>query len=299
MTDSALPRAARQGHTAGIGLMLLGILLFSLNDVMGKWLVATYPVGQVLLVRGCAALLILSPLLWRLGAAGLFRPAALRLNLVRLAVGTLEVAAFYTAVSFLPLADTMTFYLAGPVYVTAASALLLGERVSRQSWIAVLAAFVGVLITLRPSAATLTWPALIAVSGSLLYSAYLMTTRAVRGTPDLVLIAWPQAGTVLYGLLTTPGHWVQPPPLDFMLLGLLGVVAMGAAFCVNRSLTLAPASVVVPYQYTLLLWAVIFGYLVFGDRPDPLMLVGAAIIVLAGLFLFLREHRQARIEDVP
>ena len=183
--------------------------------------------------------------------------------------------------------------------VTAASALLLGERVSRQSWIAVLAAFVGVLITLRPSAATLTWPALIAVSGSLLYSAYLMTTRAVRGTPDLVLIAWPQAGTVLYGLLTTPGHWVQPPPLDLALLGLLGVVAMGAAFCVNRSLTLAPASVVVPYQYTLLLWAVIFGYLVFGDRPDPLMLIGAAIIVLAGLFLFLREHRQARIEDVP
>ncbi len=299
MSSIAATSGSRHTHLAGIGMMLFGVLLFSLNDVMGKWLVATYSVGQVLLIRGCMALLVLSPMLVHLGARAFFRPANFRLNLLRLGIGSIEVAAFYSAVTYLPLADTMTFYLAGPVYVTAASALFLGERVSRTSWLAILAAFIGVLITQHPSPATLTWPALIAVAGSLLYALYLMTTRALRGTSDLVLIAWPQAGTVIYGVLTAPGQWIQPSAPDLAKLALLGVVAMGGAYCVNRALKLAPASVVVPYQYTMQLWALVFGYLVFGDVPVVWTLIGAAIVIGSGLFLFLHEQRQARLEDMP
>ncbi len=280
-------------------MMLLGVLLFSLNDVMGKYLVSTYSVGQVLLIRGAAALIFVSPLLVRLGGKALFQPANFRLHVMRTVLVTFEVVAFYSAVTYLPLADTMTFYLAAPVYVTAAAAIFLKERVTWQGWLAVLAAFIGVLITLRPSSATLSWPALIAVAGSLLYAAFLTTTRFLRGTPDLVLIVWPLAGTVVYGAITAPSQWVQPSWTDFGMLCLLGVIAMGGAFCVNRSLKMAPASVVVPYQYTLLLWALIFGYFVFGDVPVAWMLIGAAVIVVSGLFLFLYEQRQARLEDMP
>jgi drug/metabolite transporter (DMT)-like permease len=268
--------------------------MFSLNDVMGKWLVATYSVGQVLLIRSAAALLVLAPILWREKPRDLFRPDRPRLHILRVGAAMAEVACFYWAVGYLPLADTMTFYLAGPVYVTAAAAFFLGERVSWRGWMAVLAAFVGVVIALRPSAATLTAPALVAIAGSALYALYLLCTRSLRGASNLTLTAWSFVGALLLGLVWAPFAWVTPTLLDFLLIGLLGAVALCAHVCVNHSLKLAPASVVVPYQYTMLLWAIIFGYVVFGDVPAFWMLVGAGIIVLSGLFLFLNEQRGAR-----
>jgi drug/metabolite transporter (DMT)-like permease len=283
-----------QARLAGIGMMLLGILMFSLNDVMGKWLVATYSVGQVLLICSVAALLVLAPILWREKPRDLFRPSRPRVHLLRVGAAMAEVACFYWAVSYLPLADTMTFYLAGPIYVTAAAALVLGERVSLRGWLAVLAAFVGVVIALRPSAATLTAPALVAVAGSMLYALYLLCTRSLRGASNLTLTSWSFVGALLLGLVWAPFAWVTPSLLDFVLIGLLGAVALCAHVCVNHSLKLAPASVVVPYQYTMLLWAVVFGYVVFGDVPAFWMLVGAVIIILSGLFLFLNEQREAR-----
>jgi drug/metabolite transporter (DMT)-like permease len=88
--------------------------------------------------------------------------------------------------------------------------------------------------------------------------------------------------------------WVPPTAVDYALLALLGVVSMGAHLCVTRSLKLAPAAVVAPYQYTILLWAIVFGYAVFGDVPTASMLIGGAIIVAAGLFIFAREQAAKR-----
>jgi drug/metabolite transporter (DMT)-like permease len=188
----------------------------------------------------------------------------------------------------------MTYYLAAPIYVTALSAGLLGEKVGWRRWAAVLVGFAGVLVALRPSGASLTLPALISLLGSLLFAVLMIVTRRLRGTSDAALVAWPAIGTLLFGAAVAPLDWVPPSPRDFALLSLLGVVAMLANFCVVRSLKLAPASVVVPYQYTLLVWAVVFGYLVFGDVPRPGMVVGAGLIIGAGLFIFLREQAEAR-----
>ena len=101
-------------------------------------------------------------------------------------------------------------------------------------------------------------------------------------------------GTFVFGALTAPLSWVPPSPRDLVLLTLFGVLAMLALACVNRSLKLAPASVVAPYQYTLIVWAIMLGYLVFGDVPDLATLAGAAIIIAAGLFIFWREQVRGR-----
>ena len=279
---------------AGIGLMLLGILLFSLNDVMGKWLVATYSVGQVLFVRSLAALVVLGLALRQEGVAALRRTPQPGLQIVRVLLVVGEVTCFYAAVAALPLADVMTYYLAGPIYVTALSAALLREAVGWRRWTAVLVGFAGVLIALRPTGASLTPPALIALAGSVLFALLMIATRKLRGASDTALVAWPVIGTLAFGALAAPLHWVPPTPRDFALLSALGVVAMAANFCVVRSLKLAPASVVVPYQYTLIVWAVVFGYAVFGDVPGPNMVLGAGLIVGAGLFIFLREQAARR-----
>ncbi|MDQ4060498.1 MAG: DMT family transporter [Pseudomonadota bacterium] len=289
---SALDR--RRAALAGIGLMVLGIFLFSVNDAMGKWLVATYTVGQVLLIRSLAALVMLAPFVWREGVAPLLRAPWPSLQLLRVVLSTLEVAFFYWAVAYLPLADVMTYYLAAPIYVTALSPVLLGEAVGWRRWTAVLVGFAGVLVALRPSASTLTLPALVAVLGSLIFALMMITTRKLRGTSGTALVTGQTLGALLLGGALAPFDWVTPSPRDFLLLSLLGVAAMVAHVCVNRSLQLAPASVVAPFQYTLIVWAVVLGYLVFGDVPQLGTWIGAGIIVGAGLFIFWREQVRIR-----
>jgi drug/metabolite transporter (DMT)-like permease len=283
---------------AGIGLMLAGIALFSVNDALGKWLLGTYSVGELLLVRSAAALLLIAPFVRHAGIVAFTSAPLPGLQIVRLLLSTLEVAMFFWAVSYLPLADTVTFYLAGPIYVTALSVILLGERVGWRRWAAVLVGFVGVVLALRPSAASFTLPALIALTGSVFFAFLMISTRLLRETPNTVLVAGQIGGTFLFGAVMTPFAWVMPSPRDFALLSLFGVFSIMALACVNLSLKLAAASVVVPYQYTLIVWAIVLGYVVFGDVPDPFTLCGAAVIITAGLYIFWRERMQRESEGI-
>ncbi len=289
---------SRNATLAGIGMMLLGILMFSVNDVMGKWLVATYTVGQVLLLRSAAGLAVLMPFVVRQGVMRTLRPERPGLQVLRVALGSGEVALFYLAVSYLPLADTMTIWLAAPVWSALLAALLLGERVDAGRWLAIAIGFAGVALALSPTDASLSLPALLALLGSLLFAGMMIAGRQLRGTPDVTLVAWQTLGALLMGLALLPFGWVTPTWADAGLLGLLGIVAMVAHLCVTRSLKLAEASVVVPYQYTLIVWALVFGWFVFGDWPTPAMLAGAALIVAAGLALLVLEHRAVSAKAV-
>jgi len=275
---------------AGIGLMVLGIFLFCCNDALGKWLLGTYSVWQMLLIRSVAALLLLAPLLWREGVTGFASAPRPGLQVARVALSVLESIMFFWAVTYLPLADTVTFYLAAPIYVTALSALVLREPVGWRRWSAVGIGFIGVLIALRPSAAMLTWPAMIALIGSMFFAMFLILTRTLRGTSDTVMVSGTFGAMLVVSGAVAPFAWIGPSARDFGLMALLGVVAMVAFACINRSLKLAPASVAVPYQYTMIVWAIGLGYIVFGDVPDAWTLAGAAIIVAAGLYILWREQ---------
>lgn len=285
----------RAARLAGIALMLLSIFMFSFGDATGKFLVGTYSVGQLLALRACAALLVLSPAIWRHRAQflKLERPW---LQLVRVMLSTLEVAAFFLATVYLPLADVITYYLAGPIFVTALSALVLREQVGWRRWSAILIGFCGVLIALRPSAQTFSLPALIALGGSLSFAVLMLITRSLRATPDIVMASSQFVGTFLLGAVMAPFGWVTPTPGSLVLFAAAGLISVTALFCVNRSLKLAPASVVVPYQYSMIVWAVIFGFVVFGDVPHPATIAGAAIIIGAGLYIYLRERSLGRDE---
>jgi drug/metabolite transporter (DMT)-like permease len=286
----------RSARLAGIGLMLLGVFMFSFGDALGKYLVATYAVGQLLWLRACAALLILSPLIWRHRREFLAmeRP---KLQAIRVVLSTLEVAAFFLATVYLPLADVITYYLACPIFVTALSALVLREQVGWRRWTAILIGFCGVLIALRPSAQTVSWPAMIALGGSLSFSLLMLLTRSLRATSDVVMAASQFAGTFALGALMSPFGWVTPGAGSLALFAAAGCISITALVCVNRSLKLAPASVVVPYQYSMIIWAVIFGIAVFGDVPQPATIVGASIIIAAGLYIYLRERKLGREES--
>ncbi|WP_439598511.1 DMT family transporter [Falsiroseomonas sp.] len=289
-----MPRQAANRNLAGILLMSVAVLGFSLNDVLGKWLVATYAVAQVLVLRSLAALLVLAPLIAREGAEHLLRPPRPRLQMVRIACGTLEVSAFYWAVSMMPLADTMAFWMATPIYVALGSALLLGERLERRRFAAVVLGFVGVVVALGAGLDNGVLPTLVAIGGTLLYSGYLLATRELRGTSATVLATYQMGAALILGLVLAPFGWVPVSWVDAGLLMLLGVVGVAAHLAVTRSLALAPAPVVVPWQYAMILWAILFGWLVFDEVPEPGMLLGVAIIIGAGFWLTRLELRGAR-----
>jgi drug/metabolite transporter (DMT)-like permease len=279
---------------AGIGLMLLGIFFFALNDALGKWLIATYSVGQLLLVRSIAGLMFLAPFLRREGWGAFTNAPRPLLQWLRPVFATFEVACFYWALASMPLADVMTFYLAGPIYVTAVSPLLLGEHVGWRQWIAVVGGFVGVMVALNPSAQSLTPAAFVAIAGSFSFSILMVCTRLVRGTSDVVLVTTQTVGALVFGAVVAPFTWVALEWRDTLLLALLGVTAMIAHMLINRSLKLAPASVVVPYQYSTIFWAIILGFIFFGDIPSAGMLIGAGVIIAAGIYIFIHEQAVAK-----
>ncbi|MEP9370740.1 DMT family transporter [Mesorhizobium sp. KR1-2] len=287
----SLPRANLM--LAGVVLMLLGNFMFALNDAMGKWLVASYSVGQVLFIRSVGAFIILTPMIAKQGTAPLTRLERPGLQVLRVLLATADTAFFYTAVMYLPLADVMTFYMAGPIYIAALSHIFLGEKVGWRRWLAIAVGFCGVVIALRPSLSSLSLASLFALAGSASFAISMILTRRLRGTSDTTLVTWQTVGALVIGFVLAVSDWRTASPLDWSAMLLLGVVSGSAHLMITRALKLAPASTLAPLQYTLLLWAVVFGVAFFGDLPDNQMLVGSAIIVFAGLFIF---HRQKVVD---
>jgi len=270
--------------------MMVAVVLFAVTSATGKWMVAKYPVGEFLAIRAGATLLMLVPLIWRAGTTAFRSAPRPGLQLLRIALSSAEVAMFFWAVGYMPLADATTFYLAAPIYVTVFSVLLLGERVRWRRWTAVLIGFSGVVIALRPSSASITLPALIVLSGSILYSILLITTRMLRQTHDAVLMTGQYLGAFAVGVAMLPFGWVVPSAFDLAFMVCLGGLSLLSLFCTVRALKLASASVVVPYQYLVIFWSVLFGWWAFGEVPDAYTIVGATIIIATGLYIYARER---------
>jgi drug/metabolite transporter (DMT)-like permease len=288
-SPDARPAAERRSRLFGILLVSLSTLVFGLNNAIAKYLTQSYPNGEALLVRAGFALLLLLPFirLRDLKAAARSSP---RLHLARMLSSAIEIACFYWAVSLLQLAEVSTFYLAAPILVTAISALALSERVGSARWAATFLGFVGVLVALRPSGSALSWPALVALSGSFIYAVFLAITRRVREASSTVLVALQLMALTVAGALTVPLAWTPPSLYGFALMAAVGVIGIAGYFCVNGALRLAPASTVAPFQYLSIIWAILLGYLAFGDVPETPTLIGAALIIAAGAFILYRER---------
>ncbi len=277
----------------GIAMTVLGIAVFSVSNALGKYFVHRYPLGEILLFRSAAAFVCLAPFLSSRDVVASLARGQIALQVVRMVLVAIELVCFYVSVSTLPLAAVSTFYLAVPIYVMVLSAIFLRERVAPRRWVAALVGLAGVLVALRPGAAAVAGVGraeAICVFGSLCYSVILTLTRRLRGTAGTVLVAWQLAGVLALGAGWSALRFTMPGPLDLMALSAIGLITMAGYGGVNRGLQLAPASLVAPFQYTSIVWATVTGYLVFGEVPDTGTVLGAAIIVGAGLFLLFAER---------
>jgi S-adenosylmethionine uptake transporter len=276
---------------AGVGLMALGYFVFALNDALGKYLVASFGVAQLIAIRSLGSFLVLGPMLARRRENPFRRVERPLLQVVRAVLATLETGLFYAACVWMPLADVMTFYMAGPIYTLLAARLILGERIGWRRWAAIGVGFGGVLIALKPSTASLTGPALIALAGSIAYSLSLILNRMLARTSGPVLGTFQTLGALVAAGALAIFDWRPLTGAGVVWMMVLGVVAISAHMLIIQAMKLAPVSVLAPIQYTLLLWGAVLGWAIFGDLPTGNVLAGATVIVAAGLFIFYRERQ--------
>jgi len=205
-----------------------------------------------------------------------------------------EGAAFVLAFRYLPLADTHAVGATSPLLVIALGVLFLSERSSVARWLAVAAGFVGVMLIVRPGFRTIEWPLLIPLAGALLWASYQLLTRlsARFDTPDTSLV-W----AALVGFIATcfvgPLEWTWPTPAAWALMVVISLIGAAAHYALIKALDYAEAGAVQPYSYTLLVWATLLGWLVFGDVPDHWTILGAAIVVLSGLYTWHHDRISA------
>jgi drug/metabolite transporter (DMT)-like permease len=236
-----------------------------------------------------ALMLLLIP---RVGFGGLVRTARPGTHVIRGLLLAASTICLIGAISFVPLADAYTITFTAPLLVTVFSIPLLGERVGWRRWSAVLAGFAGVLIVIRPGFGVTHWALALPLITALGFALYQILTRKVSAVPGesslAMLFYLACVGTCIMTALV-PFFWQQVAPLDWLAMTAMGALGGVGHLILIRALTIAPASLLAPFVYTQIVWALVLGYLVFGDVPDRWMLVGCCVIVASGLFVFYRE----------
>jgi drug/metabolite transporter (DMT)-like permease len=278
---------------AGIAMMLAGIAGFAVMDATIKWLTAEYPVPQVIALRSWFGLPILILLAMREGGLPALRTHRPLVHIGRFLLVLLLSLSFFWALSMMKLVDAIAIAFAAPIIITALSVPLLREPVGLRRWIAISVGFCGVLIMLRPGTGVFQWVSLAALGSAIVYALLMITTRAFKSTESTAsLMLYPQLGISLTGIVMVYFFWVTPTLLDLALFAFAGFFGSIGVMCLTHAFRLAPAAVIAPFEYTALLWAILLGYLLWGELPDSITLLGASIVIASGLYIVYRETRK-------
>jgi drug/metabolite transporter (DMT)-like permease len=278
----------------GVLFMILGIACFAAMDASGKWVVKNYSVFQLLAVRSSLCLILLAALVPFFGGAKALKTEQPWAHLGRALSSALAFLFFYAALRSLPLADAVAVEFGSPFLVTALAVPLLGERVDAGRWAAVLVGFAGMLLVVKPTAEGVRPEALLAVASSACYAVMMVMTRWIsqrtaEAESTFTFVSSIFLVQTIVGLIGGISQWEPMTPLDLALSAGVGVFALGGHLGLTAAFQRAPASVVAPFEYTALLWATLFGLLIYGDFPDLMVWIGVAIIVGAGLYTVRRE----------
>jgi drug/metabolite transporter (DMT)-like permease len=277
--------------------MAVGMAGFTMNDTITKAVSSEMNFGQVMLVRGLFAIVLIAALAWHQGALRPLRTLLVKPVALRVAGEVGGTVSFLAAIVHLPLANTAAIFQALPLAITLGAALLFGEPVGWRRWLAITAGFVGVVIIVRPGVEGFNQFSLLALVSVIFCAVRDLATRRIPAPiPSLFITLLTTVTVTITGaVIVIPlGGWTPPSGRALGLLALAAVLLLIGYQCVIMALRSGDISAVAPFRYSALLWAMLLGYLVFGDVPDAMMVTGASIIVLSGLYAFYRERKRAR-----
>jgi drug/metabolite transporter (DMT)-like permease len=292
---SPAPSATNRDQVGrGILFACLSVFLFSILNVAVKVQSDRYPIIEIVFFRSLFALI---PCLWLLRG----HPWQVLLthhpwsHLIRSAIWFGSVLTSFLSYHLLPLADAVAISFSAPLFLTALSVPLIGEKVGIYRWSAVIVGFVGVLVMVHPSGDVFQWGALSALANAVFYAIGSLTVRGMSRTEPSVRIVFYTMlfATVLSGL-ACPFVWVTPSWSDMLILMGVGIAGGIGQLWMVQAYRFAPAAVIAPFTYTSMVWALGFGFMLWGDVPTERVLIGVAIVIASGLYILHRETVRKR-----
>ena len=293
----------------GILLMLGFCIVAPVGDAVAKVLGGSVPLAQVVLVRFAVQAAVLIPLVWLSGRAWRASPYVMRRIFLRTVLHVLGIAAMFTALKYLPLADAVAIVFVMPFFMLILGKYVLHEEVGPRRIAACLVGFVGTLLIVQPSFANVGWPALLPVFVAANFSFFMLITRQIAKESDpisLQAVSGVMAIVLVLPLLAL-GQFVPmqvletivPTAFDWTLLIGIGLLGTLAHLLMTWSLRYAPSATLAPMQYLEIPCATLLGLLVFADLPNPMATLGILITMGAGLYVLIRERANAQRPAPP
>ena len=279
--------------------MCAGVLFIVINDAIAKWLIDRYDPYQIIFGRSLLALPLITCLILARDGAAALKSARLRVHALRGLFAMGAIYTFYYGLSVMSLAEATSLIFAAPLFITALSATLLGDKVGWRSWSAVIAGFIGVLVIIQPGTATFQPASLYIIAAAAFYALVMISARWIDGRDNLrTMMFYMSLFPLVFSSFVLFTDWPVPTRLDAVLFAGMAVFGTLGVTLISQAFRMAPAAVVAPFDYTALIWATFLGWLLWGSVPGPLTYAGAAVIIVSGGYLIVRPDRQARPAEV-
>jgi drug/metabolite transporter (DMT)-like permease len=283
-----------RNRLTGIGLVSLAYVSFSLLDGSAKWLVGSLPVIMVVWLRFAIHVAVAGAALFPLRGLSLIRTNHLRWHLVRGLMFMAMTGINFWALQYLQLTITSSIFFTVPLIIAVLGAPLLGEKLDRGRWLAIITGFVGVLVIVRPGSADFHPAMLASLVNAIMYAVFMMMTRrlAAYDSPETIQYLPAVVATIGLAPFAIAAWHVPGTALEWTVACLMGVLGATGHYLLALAHRYAPSTVIAPFLYQQVFYMALFGYLVFGDVPGTAVWAGAAIVILSGLYLFHRERRR-------
>lgn len=276
----------------GIVYMCLGVLFLALGDAVAKWLGESYAPVQIIFFRTLIAIPIIMVIAHSNGGLRTLGTGRPWLHLLRGLIATAIMFSFILGLTLLPLAEVTAIAFAAPLFIALLSVPLLGERVEPLPLIAAFVGFAGVLIVVRPGAAGFQVGALVVLIAAICYALLMITARLYGGREHLwAMVFYVTLIPLIISALLLPLSWKPPQLVHWLGFISAGVLGVGAMSFITLAFRHAPASIAAPFDYTAMVWAVLLGWLFWGELPDTWVYVGSAVIIASGLLVAFHERR--------
>jgi drug/metabolite transporter (DMT)-like permease len=277
--------------------MIAATVMFSISNAFAKWQVALYPVGEVMAFRSISSLVVSAAFVLPFTGLAVFTTRRPRDHIARGLSQSISQTFTVIAFSLMPLAGAIAINFSAPLWSTLLSVLWLKERAGRVRWAVLLVGFLGVLVVANPGADSLQVGALFALANAVMYGSVTVAVRGMTATESaMTLLMWQMVTIAVFHAFLLVFGFRWPTPLDAGMLICSGIANAFGQYLWTRALHLASATAVSPFFYLMLVWALVIGYVVWGDVPTIGLLVGSAIVVASGMFLLWYEAQRRRVE---
>ena len=276
----------------GVLYMVGSVICFSIMDICVKWL-DYYPVGQVLFLRFFIGFIPIFFIIPRDKLFNFYKTSRPGLHAFRAISGAAAIIALFIGLRELPLADVVSLTFGGPIFVTVASIFFLSEKVGIKRWSAVFLGFIGMLLIVQPAFIDLNFYYITPIIFCIFFACVAISVRSLSKTePNYRIAFYFTLLCSLLGIATVfKGDWVLPNRIDLGIFIIMGLCGSVANLLLTQSYRLAEASLVTPIKYLSLVFAIVFGFLIWSEIPKLLTLFGALLVITSSLIIFMRENK--------